>query len=377
MVLSLVGSAIGSILNRNAQKKTNRQNKKMVDKTNRSNERMAREATAANERMALDAFNRSVAHEAMVNERTLGEQATQFVRMRAAAEAAGLNPLTALGAGNFVAGGTSITSGAGQALASTSVAAQNAPALVSTDAIAQGFSDLGQELTGQAARDRAEQTARTDLMRIQAETMRAGGAVERIAAAPGAASLRVGASAPAARTSQPSLAAGPGVMSEGPEMPPRPYPVGPNPGPNVVEGSDGLTRSNPDIPAQPEEDLWVWFREGTILPNLDVALDRNIPGWMSGATFGDRYGPMVGDTLATAATGVVRQFMPTLNPGADVMNVRPQPIDHMGLRSDYDAWRGMSRAERERAGLPTSEIGGEIYFRNRNNARPGVYSRGN
>jgi hypothetical protein len=45
-----------------------------------------------------------------------------------------------------------------------------------------------------------------------------------------------------------------------------------------------------------------------------------------------------------------------------------------GVGYTYDQWRSMSRSEREKAGLPVSEIGGQWAFRNRGNTRKGVFS---
>lgn len=50
-----------------------------------------------------------------------------------------------------------------------------------------------------------------------------------------------------------------------------------DPRPVTVQRDDGLTSANPDAPVQPEEDLWAWWRNGTMMENLGEMSQRNIP----------------------------------------------------------------------------------------------------
>ncbi|AXH76576.1 MAG: hypothetical protein [Microviridae sp.] len=122
------------------------------------------------------------------------DQASQFTDLRAAAEAAGLNPLSVLGAGSVPTSSTGLSSSsfaAGSGAAATATASDTfggqapgvmgasvpmsygAPVaiqpLVSGDAVVGAVGELGRELTGVNAINRANEQVYTDLAKIQLE----------------------------------------------------------------------------------------------------------------------------------------------------------------------------------------------------------------
>lgn len=124
-------------------------------------------------------------------QRQKGDVKNQFVRLREAAEKAGYNPLSVLGAGSGMlspAGGiTSSSYGAASGVgaapvsgfaASTPMAGYGAPVhvapLASNDAIGGLVGELGRELTGEAALDRQRDAIATEIASIELERMRGG-----------------------------------------------------------------------------------------------------------------------------------------------------------------------------------------------------------
>ncbi|WP_112309449.1 hypothetical protein [Pseudogemmobacter bohemicus] len=85
---------------------------------------------------------------------------------RDAAEAYGFNPLTMLQYGN--PGGTGL--------------ANNGPPLASFDLIANGFKEIGDVVSGDADRRRAQEDAKLDLAKLEIERLRAGKASDAIGA---------------------------------------------------------------------------------------------------------------------------------------------------------------------------------------------------
>jgi hypothetical protein len=177
---------------------------------------------------------------------------TDFVKLRDDALKAGFNPLTALGA----------TGGAGY----------QTPALSSSsfigDALAEGFD---------AWSNRESKETQAEYEKLRNEMMR-----EEIDA------LRKANANPFNQVGfgyQPQAERGPGniAMTEAPKLTvpsKNSDPVGVTPA--LSTSTDGLTRANPDAPAQPEEDLWAWMRDGTLFENVREAGRRNAAGFNKG-----------------------------------------------------------------------------------------------
>jgi len=123
--------------------------------------------------------------------KTKEDQLNQFANLRIAAKRGGFNPLTVLGMGSMVgpgAGGLSSSSygaspGVGAAPVSSfssSVpmagygAPVHVPALASNDAISGAIDELGREVTGEAAQERAYDQMAMDIAKIELERARAG-----------------------------------------------------------------------------------------------------------------------------------------------------------------------------------------------------------
>lgn len=117
------------------------------------------------------------------------DMADQFVRLRRAAKKGGFNPLTALGsaiipnpAGGITSSSYAAASGVGAATASApgaSVAMGGygqpiaVPSLASNEAILGGINELGRELTGEAAVERANAQLYHDIAKVELEQMKA------------------------------------------------------------------------------------------------------------------------------------------------------------------------------------------------------------
>lgn len=220
-----------------AEKRANRFNERMVDKAHRRDKASYGQAVKDNRANARTDFNRNLAasrqnsatdykrsmaamdkanrytreqaleareydraQRAEERELALDDQSQQFVRMREAAEKAGINPLSALGVASMTpqvsalqsssfgasvgAPGTmtslspSATMGANPAAASTAMS-YGAPVFVapvaSNDAVLGAVGELGAELTGRAAVERANAQFSQEVARIEGERQAAGG----------------------------------------------------------------------------------------------------------------------------------------------------------------------------------------------------------
>lgn len=171
---------------------------KTMKRTDRMNDQNVRAAQRWQAKQALKAWDRT--DKSALRARRWAKEdyrqqkadvGNQFVRLRAAAEKAGYNPLSVLGAGSGMlspAGGiTSSSYGAASGVgaapvsgfaASTPMAGYGAPVhvapLASNDAIEGLVGELGRELTGEAALDRQRNAIAEEIATIELERLRGG-----------------------------------------------------------------------------------------------------------------------------------------------------------------------------------------------------------
>lgn len=183
--------------NRGSATKAYKRGRKNMLLADRLNDRNTRQAESFQAREALK--SRQATEKSALRNRRWAKQdyrqqkddmASQFVRLRRAAKKGGFNPLTALGQPMIPgpAGGLSSSSyaaasgvGASQVQAAGASAAMGGygapvavPSLSSNDAILGGVQELGRELTGEAAQERANAQLAQDIMKVELERARSG-----------------------------------------------------------------------------------------------------------------------------------------------------------------------------------------------------------
>lgn len=164
---------------------------KLANKMNRANTREAQDFQRIEAGKAALRTDRAAIRNrkwAMTDRKLEAEdQLNQFVRLREAANKAGLNPLSVIGADMVPSPAGGLSTGSYAAAAGVGVAPVNAfasstpmgaggytPVLASNDAIIGGIQEFGREISGQAALERSNLALNNEIARIELERARAG-----------------------------------------------------------------------------------------------------------------------------------------------------------------------------------------------------------
>jgi len=173
--------------------KRGRKNMRLADRMSDKNVRLAQKFQGKQAKLAWERTDEAALRNRKWAKADYRQQkkdmGSQFVRLRHAAEKAGFNPLSVLGASMVPnpAGGISSSSyGAASGVAPIGVSAPGVsaamggygapvavPALASNDAILGGIQELGRELTGEAALERENAKFANELARIELEQAKA------------------------------------------------------------------------------------------------------------------------------------------------------------------------------------------------------------
>lgn len=129
----------------------------------------------------LDDYRQQRADQMADRDLALGDISQQFVRMRDAAQTAGFNPLSVLGTGTMVPGGSGIPGiTPGQVPNASGVGAP----LSSISMMVDGFTGLADIATGRTAQEAEQARLQTELMKIDVDRAKAGARTRVSAIAP-------------------------------------------------------------------------------------------------------------------------------------------------------------------------------------------------